>query len=351
MSEANSQSLALFDPLELGALRLPNRIVMAPMSRLRVEADLSPGALTVRYYAQRASAGLIISESIMVAPYGDGYPALPAIWTPEQQQGWSRVVAAVHGEQGRIVAQLSTIGKARFDTDGKLPFGWAMGSPLMPQDLALKDIEAMISAFATAAAAAKACGFDGIEIHNGNGFLLDRFLRPGSNARSDQYGGSLENRLRLTLEIVDAAIAVWGPGRVGIRLSPSAPVNGAADPEGLATFGSLLGELDRRALAYLHVTRVSPEDRQQGAGDGIALGQLRPHFHGKIIAAGEFDQEGAASALADNQVDAIAFGRPFISNPDLPRRLALGTVLQPVDPATFYSVGEHGYTDYPAVAV
>ncbi|MFZ4876807.1 alkene reductase [Janthinobacterium sp. Mn2066] len=351
MSELSSQSPALFEPLELGALRLPNRIVMAPMSRLRVAADLSPGALTARYYAQRASAGLIISESIMVAPYGDGYPALPAIWTPQQQQGWSSVVAAVHAEQGRIVAQLSTIGKARYDTAGNLPFGWAMGNPLTPQDLQLSDIAAIVTAFATAAAAAKACGFDGIEIHNGNGFLLDRFLRPGSNARSDQYGGSLENRLRLTLEIVDAAVAVWGPGRVGIRLSPSAPVNGAADPEGLVTFGRLLEELDRRALAYIHLTRVSPEDRQQGAGDGIALSQLRRHFSGRIIAAGEFDREGAASALADMQVDAIAFGRPFIANPDLPRRLALGAALQPADPATFYSAGEHGYTDYPAVAV
>jgi len=351
MSESSNKLPALFDPLELGALRLPNRIVMAPMSRLRVGADLSPGELTARYYAQRASAGLIISESIMVAPYGDGYPALPAIWTPEQQQGWSQVVAAVHGEQGRIVAQLSTIGKARYDPDGTRPFGWAMGSPLMPQDLHQQDIEAMITAFATAAAAAKACGFDGIEIHNGNGFLLDRFLRPGSNARSDQYGGPIENRLRLTLDIVDAAIAVWGPGRVGIRLSPSAPVNGAADPDGLATFGRLLEELDRRALAYIHLTRVSPEDRQQGAGDGIALSQWRRHFSGKIIAAGEFDREGAALALASNQVDAVAFGRPFISNPDLPRRFALGTALQAVDPATFYSSGEHGYTDYPVAAV
>ena len=226
-----------------------------------------------------------------------------------------------------------------------------MGSPLTPQDLQLSDITAMITAFATAAAAAKACGFDGIEIHNGNGFLLDRFLRPGSNSRNDQYGGSLDNRLRLTLEIVDAAVAVWGPGRVGIRLSPSAPVNGAADPEGLATFGSLLAELERRALAYVHLTRVSPEDRQQGAGDGIALSQLRRYFGGKMIAAGEFDRDGAALALAEMQVDAVAFGRPFISNPDLPRRFALGTALQAVDPATFYSAGEHGYTDYPVVTV
>lgn len=347
---SNQQQDMLQIPVTLGALELRNRIIMSPMSRMRVGPDLAPGELVAQYYAQRASAGLVITESIMAAPYGDGYPNLPAIYSAEQQAGWRRVAAAVHTAGGLVVAQLATIGKPRFDESGQLPFGWAMGKPLHPHDLSTDDIADIVLSFAKSAKAAKDAGFDGIEIHNGNGFLLDRFLRTGPNLRTDEYGGSLENRTRLTLEIIAAACTIWAPGRVGIRLSPSALVDGAPDPSGLDTYTYLLRKLGELNLAYVHVTRVTDEDRAQGSGTGIDPSALRPHFSGKLIAAGAYTREDGERALAQGTLDAVVFGRLFIANPDLPQRFSLRAPLQAADPATFYTPDAHGYTDYPALA-
>ena len=339
----------LFTPTALGAIALPNRVVMSPMTRLRTDASLAPTDLVAEYYAQRASAGLIVTESIMVAPHGDGFGDLPGIYTATQREGWRRVVERVHAANGRIVAQLASLGRARFQSARGAPSapGWAIAERLEPHHFTTSELARIVDAFAAGAEAARGAGFDGVEIHNGNGFLFDQFLRDGSNARRDEYGGSLANRRRLTLEIVEAVTSSWSADRVGLRLSPSALVDGAPDPTAFETFSSLLRELQRFDLAYTHLTRVTADDRRRGSGDGIALRSLRPFVKGGLIGTGDFTRETAAEAIEEGWLDAIGFGRLFLANPDLPMRLANDLPLNAPDPATFYSPGARGYVDYP----
>jgi N-ethylmaleimide reductase len=339
----------LFTPTTLGALALSTRIVMSPMTRLRADVSLAPTDLVAEYYVQRASAGMIISESIMVAPHGDGYGPLPGLYTAAQRDGWRRVVERVHVAGGRIVAQLASLGRARFESRRGAPSapGWAMVERLEPHHFTVSELARIVDAFAAAAEAARDAGFDGVEIHNGNGFLFDQFLRDGSNARRDHYGGSLANRRRLTLEIVEAVTSAWSADRVGLRLSPSALVDGAPDPTSFETFSSLLRELQRFGLAYTHLTRVTADDRARGSGEGIALRALRPFVKGGLVGTGDFTRDAAAHAIEEGWLDAVGFGRLFLANPDLPARFADDLPLNAPDSATFYSPGAKGYVDYP----
>jgi N-ethylmaleimide reductase len=349
MAETNGDLLHI--PVELGALHLRNRIVMSPMSRLRADTNLAPPAHVVEYYAQRAGAGLIITESIAAAPYGAGYPPIPGIFTPSQIDAWSRVVDAVHKAGGLIAAQLWHVGRARGDEESAgRPPGWAVTDEIKPHELLSTDLPAMIEGFVEAAAAAKAAGFDAIEIHSGNGFLLDRFLRGSTNQRKDQYGGVVENRARLTLEILSAVTQVWRPDRIGIRLSPSAAIAGAPDPEGESTFAYFLKRLSGLGLAYVHATRTTTQDRQYGSGPGIPLKWVREHYAGRLIGAGEFTREDGERDLAAKILDAVVYGRLFLANPDLPHRFLRRSPLNTPDPATFYTPGPEGLIDYPRLA-
>ncbi|MFY0573670.1 alkene reductase [Cystobacter fuscus] len=339
-------------PVTLGALRLPNRIIMSPLTRLRTDEELAPTKLVAEYYAQRASAGLIISEAVAVAPSGDGYPAIPGLFTARQAEAWRTVVEAVHAQGGRIAAQFSHNGRARYATDDvqRAAGWWAVANPLKPHELTPTELSAMVESFGQAARTARAIGFDAVEIHNGNGYLLDQFLRAGANQRTDAHGGSLENRTRLALELVTAVSEAMGADRVGIRLSPSATVDGAPDPSGEETFAYLLERLAPLGLAYVHATRTTEQDRRHGSGPGIPLERVRALYPGKLIGAGDFTREDGERAVAEGTVDAVAYGRLFIANPDLPERFARRTALNVPDHATFYTPGPAGFTDYPRLS-
>ena len=338
----------LLTPLSLGALRLPNRVVMSPMTRLRADSSLAPTDLVATYYAQRASAGLIISETIAVSPYGDGYPNLPGIYSAAQIAAWRRVTDAVHHAGGRIFAQLWHVGRARHeDATRPRPPGWAIGEQLKPRDLSAGDLTTMIADFAQGARAAQEAGFDGVELHSGNGYLLDQFLRAPANLRSDSYGGAIENRIRPISQILAVLGAAWGNERVGVRLSPSATIDGAPDPQGFETFAYLLERLSRFRLAYAHVTRTTQEDRAHGSGPGIAIQKLRPHYDGQLLGAGEFTRDDGEAALSEGWLDAVVYGRLFLANPDLPERFAAQAALNTPHRDTFYSGGAAGFTDYP----
>jgi N-ethylmaleimide reductase len=349
MNERRNDLGALHRPLTLGALQLPNRIIMSPMTRVRSAPDGSPTELMAEYYGQRASAGLVVTESIAVRPYGEGYPVLPGIFSAEQRAGWRRVVERVHREGGRIAAQLWDVGLPRKVEPGSPP-GWAIYHPLTPAQLSADDIAAMLAGYAAAAHAAGDAGFDAVEIHGGSGNLLDRFLRRSSNARSDAYGGSPSRRLRLLHDILDRVTGAIGVDRVGLKLSPSATVAGAPDPHAEADFAAILAALGDRQLAYLHLTRATADDRAHGSGPGIALTTLRHHYRGALLGAGDFTQAEGEQAIAEGWLDGVIFGRLFLANPDLPARFAAGAALNVPDVATFYTPGAAGYTDYPTMA-
>jgi len=362
-----TETSPFLQPLVAGDLTLPNRIVMAPLTRMRAGSGNVPGELAPLYYAQRASAGLIISEATQIAPSGMGYPGTPGIHSEEQVAGWARVTEAVHKAGGRMVLQLWHVGRIShrsLQPGGALPvapsaiqpsggtFGpdWKPVAFETPRALETSEIPGIVAQFAAGAVNAKRAGFDGVEVHGANGYLLDQFLQTGSNQRSDAYGGSIENRARLLLEAVDAAIAVWGAGRVGVRLSPYGTFNDMRDDDPPALFAYVASELDRRKIAYLHV--IEPRASSAGGDDHIdetaprTGAMLRAAFKGVIIGAGGFTRDSALSALHDHTADAVAFGRMFISNPDLVRRLAQGMPLTPYDRSTFYGGGAKGYTDY-----
>lgn len=341
----------LSQPVTLGALRLRNRVVMSPMTRLRADADLRATPLMAAYYAQRASAGLIISETLAVAPYGDGYPNIPGLFTAEQVASWRPITDAIHAAGGHVVAQLWHVGRPRYEqAHTPRPPGWALAEPLAPHDLSAADLRAMRSDFAHGARAAKEAGFDGVEIHSGNGYLLDQFLRGAANLRTDAHGGPLTGRARLLTELLDAAAGVFGADRVGVRLSPSATVGGAPDPESFETFSQLFARLGGLGLAYVHATRTTEDDRARGAGPGIALPRLRPHYPGRLIGAGDFTREDGEQALGEGWLDAVAYGRLFIANPDLPERFFARAALNTPRRETFYTPGADGLTDYPRLA-
>ena len=353
---------ALFETFALGDLALPNRIVMAPMTRRRAGEGKVPTELTALHYAQRAGAGLIVSESIEVDPFsGLTAPTRPGLFTDAQQAGWQRVTDAVHAAGGRIFAQLSHMGRAAHSTQleagGRIIGPSAIAAegsvytaqgPLpyeVPHELSHTEIADIVAEFADAARRARAAGFDGIELHGANGYLIDQFLRDASNQRTDVYGGSAANRARLLLDIIAAVKAHWPTDRIGVRVSPTNNFQGMRDSDPVTHFAEIARQLSPHNLAYLHV--VEPPIQPEGV-PYVAAG-IRQNFDGPLILAAKYDVHSANAALASGRADLIAFGELFIANPDLPTRFQRGAALASADKATFYTAGEKGYTDYPAL--
>ncbi len=348
----------LFDPIRVGDLDLPNRIFMAPLTRLRGTVRNVPRPeLAATYYAQRASAGLIISEAIPVDPMGIGYPQVPGIWSAEQVDAWKQIVDAVHNSGGRIFAQIWHVGRISHSSylHGKLPVAPSAIAPSghvslirpttafeTPRALTIGEIHGIVEQFGRGAENAKAAGFDGVELHGANGYLLDQFLQSGSNTRDDDYGGPIENRAKLMLQAADAAIAVFGASRVGMHLAPRSDAHGISDGNRLETFGYVARELGKRKLAFLMAREHVAED---------SLGpHLKREFGGIYIVNEQFTLESANALLERGDADGVAFGKLFIANPDLPRRLREGAPLNEPRPELFYSHEAEGYTDYPALA-
>ena len=364
---------SLFSPVKIGPYQLQHRLVMAPLTRMRAEKpSLSPRPLNAEYYAQRATpGGLIIAEASPVVATGFGSPGVPGIYTEQQIAGWRKVVDAVHARGGVIFLQLWHVGRvshSSFQPGGALPVApsavaistefkamTADGKIVdyeTPRALETSEIPAMIDAYREGAKNALQAGFDGVEIHGANGYLIEQFLQSRSNLRTDQYGGGIENRVRFLMEVTQAAIDVWGADRVGVRLSPYGIANGSGEADPMPLYSHAIKSLDQLGLAYLHFI----EPRSSGAGRAevnhqnvpSAMVLYRPMWRGKLISAGGFTGETADAAISAGHADAIAFGRIFISNPDLPRRLQQGYPLTPYNRATFYGGEEKGYTDYPA---
>jgi N-ethylmaleimide reductase len=363
---------SLFSPLRIGPHQLRHRLVMAPLTRMRAEKpSLAPRPLNAEYYAQRATpGGLIIAEASPVVATGFGSPGVPGIYSEHQIRGWREVVDAVHAKGGVIFLQLWHVGRvshSSFQPGGVLPVApsavpisadlktmTADGKVVSyetPRALETSEIPGVIDAYRQAARNALKAGFDGVEIHGANGYLIEQFLQSHTNLRTDQYGGSIENRARFLMEVTQAVIDVWGADRVGVRLSPYGVANGSGESDPMPLYSYAIKALDPLGLAYLHFV----EPRSSGAGRAevnhqnvpAAMVLFRPIWRGTLITAGGFTGETADAAISAGHADAIAFGRIFISNPDLPRRLQLGFPLTPYNRATFYGGEEIGYTDYP----
>jgi N-ethylmaleimide reductase len=354
----------LFDSYKLGPITLPNRLVMAPLTRNRaVPPGMVPSPLAIDYYGQRASAGLLITEASQVSQQGQGYQDTPGIYSKEQVAGWRKVTDRVHERGGHIFLQAWHVGRishtslqpnggapvapSAIRANGKTFVGGTFADVSEPRALALEEIPGIIESFKRATANVLEAGFDGIEVHAANGYLLDQFARDGTNKRTDAYGGSIENRAKLTLEISKAVAAEAGPERTGIRISPVTPANDISDSDPQALFDYIVDQLNAMKLVYIHVI----EGATGGARDIAPFDYraLRNRFKGAYIANKGYDFELATKVLAADQADLIAFGKPFISNPDLVERLKRGAPLNPFDKATFYGGGAKGYTDYPAL--
>jgi len=351
-----TEKLKLLEPLTLGDLRLANRMMMAPLTRCRASVGRVPNALMGEYYVQRASAGLIISEATAVTPMGVGYPNTPGIWSREQTQGWKQITAGVHAAGGKIFLQLWHVGRISDPSylGGSLPVAPSAIAPkghvsllrplrpfVTPRALELSEIPGIIEAYRQGAANALAADFDGVEIHGANGYLLDQFLQDSTNHRLDEYGGSIENRARLMLAVTDAVISVWGAQRVAMHLAPRGDAHDMGDSNPAATFGYVARELGRRRLAFI-CARESLGDRRLGP-------DLKKQFGGIYVANESHTRESANQLLQAGEADAVAFGKLFIANPDLPRRFAANAPLNTPDPTTFYADGPQGYTDYPSL--
>ena len=352
----------LFAPIRLGALTLPNRIVMAPLTRNRALPGNVPGPMTETYYRQRASAGLIITEASPVCAEGHGYPRTPGIHSAEQVAGWRAVTDAVHAEGGRIFLQLWHVGRishpslqpnsaapvapSALKPAGQVWTGSGLQDYVTPRALARDELPGIIAAYRQAALNAQDAGFDGVEVHGANGYLLDQFLRSSTNQRNDDYGGPIGNRARLLLEVMEAVIEVFGADRVGVRLSPENRFNDISDAEPQATFDYVVDRLSPLGLAYLHVLEG---DMTGQSAPGFDYAALRRAFAGPYMANCGYDRARAMAAVAGGQADLIAFGRAFIANPDLPARLAADAPLNEADTKTFYAGEEKGYIDYPAL--
>jgi N-ethylmaleimide reductase len=352
---------ALFEPLQLGALALKNRVLMAPLTRARASAGHMPNDLMQTYYAQRASAGLIVTECTMVAPGTSAFVNEPGIYNAAQIGAWKKVTDAVHAQGGQIVLQIWHAGRAAHPAinggvetvapsalgvpgethtpQGKLPNA-------LPRALEIAEIAALVQNYAQAAKNAREAGFDGVEVHGANGYLIDQFLRDSANQRTDAYGGSLENRARFLLEVLSAVSAAIGSDRVGLRLSPLNSYNGMRDSDPMGWMAFLAQQLNACKLAYLHVMRG--DFFQQQTGDPLAV--ARQHYHGMLVGNMGFTGAEAALAVHRKEVDAVAFGTPFLANPDLPARLHSAAPLNAPDESTFYTPGAKGYTDYPTMA-
>jgi N-ethylmaleimide reductase len=352
----------LFEPYRLGSLELPNRLVMAPLTRNRAALGNVPSSLSAKYYAQRASAGLIISEATQVAAEGQGYEATPGIHSPEQIEGWREVTKAVHAKGGRIFLQLWHVGRvshvslqpggqppvapSAIKANTKTFIAGTFADTSVPRALRRDEIPGIIAAYRRGAANAIAAGFDGVELHGANGYLIDQFLRDGSNRRGDDYGGTIENRARLLIEVLGEVIAEAGADRVGIRLSPVSPSNDISDSNPSALFSYVVERIDALAPVSIHVVEgATGGDRNFGAP--FDYGELRRKFRGTYIANNGYDSATAADAVASSRADLVAFGKAFLANPDLVARLRASAQLNVPDKATFYGGGEKGYTDYP----
>ena len=346
----------LFDSLQLGSLTLPNRIFLAPLTRARAGQQRVPNALMAQYYRQRSGAGLILSEATSVTPMGVGYANTPGIWSKEQVAGWKLVTQAVHEEGGRIFLQLWHVGRVSdpIFLDGALPVAPSAIAPsghvslvrpqkpfVTPRALELAELPGIIAAYRKGAENAQLAGFDGVEIHGANGYLLDQFLQSTSNLRTDDYGGSVENRARLMLEVTDAVTSVWGANRVGMHLAPRCDAHGMGDANPLETFSYVARELGSRKIAFICA-------REHQAPDSISPA-LKKAFGGVYVANEKFTLDSGNAILAAGDADAVAFGVPYLANPDLPARFAHGAALNEPDPSTFYADGAHGYTDYPVL--
>lgn len=355
-------TIDLFTPVTLGSLALQNRIVMAPLTRNRAGEGNVPQDMNVEYYAQRASAGLIVTEATPISEMGHGYPATPGIHSQAQIEGWKKVVEAVHEKGGKIVLQLWHVGRISHPSllpGNALPVAPSAIKPagqaftysglqdfVTPRALAADELPGIVADYAQAARNALEAGFDGVEIHAANGYLLDQFLRDGTNQRSDSYGGDKANRTRLLLEVVQSVADVAGAERVGVRISPLNPFNDIADSNPQALFNYVADALSPFGLAYLHVVEGGMGDEATPAFDFVAL---RRHFRGAYMANLGYDKESANAALAAGKVDCVAFGAPYIANPDLVERYATNAPLNTPDQNTFYGGSEKGYIDYPAL--
>ncbi|MGB6222025.1 alkene reductase [Haloferula sp.] len=350
--------MAIFEPLQLGALALPNRVIMAPLTRCRAGDGRVPTDLMAEYYAQRSSAGLIMSEATSVSAMGVGYPNTPGIWSEEQVEGWKKVTKAVHEAGGLIQLQLWHVGRISdpIYLDGQLPLAPSAVAAaghvslvrpkkdyVTPRPMTIDEISTAVEEFRTGAENAKAAGFDGILIHSANGYLIDEFLQDSTNQREDEYGGSIENRSRFLLEIVDAVKTVWESGRVGVHLAPRGDEHDMGDSDPRALFTHVARELGSRSIGY-----ISAREHHETPPLGP---EMKKVFGGPFIANHGFDQASAEKVIQDGDADAVAFGKAFIANPDLPERFRIGASLNEPDPSTFYFLGDgdirHGYTDYP----
>jgi len=365
----STEANPLFSPIRIGAIEAANRIFMAPLTRCRATPGTdAPNALIAEYYAQRAGAGLIVTEGTQILPSGKGYMGTPGIYSPEQEAGWKNVTAGVHARGGKIVAQLWHVGAIShpdLQPDGATPVtasdGFSPGGTtytpngkverVAARGLSTAEVKDMVAAFRHSAEVAKRAGFDGVEIHGANGYLIEQFTRDSSNHRSDEYGGSIDNRIRFAIEIVDAVVAVFGADRVGIRLSPVTAANNAKpDSNTQATYGALVEALVKRKLAFIHFI----EGNTGGARDltGFDFGWAKKTLAAAGVAYignNKYDRALAVDTLKHAGADAIAFGVPFLANPDLPERLRRDAPLNPPRPGLFYTSGAEGYTDYPVL--
>jgi N-ethylmaleimide reductase len=362
----------LFKPLRLGALSLPNRIVMPALTRMRAGPGGVPTALTAEYYGQRASAGLNITEATAISVQGHGYPNMPGIHSPGQLAGWRLVTEAVHAQGGRFVMQIVHHGRwshSSYNPDGSLPVAPSAIAPPgkaytptsqqvpyeTPRALDTSELPAIVADFRQAARNARDAGFDAVEIHGANGFLLDQFLQDGSNRRTDAYGGTIEKRARLLLEVVDGVTEDIGKDRVAVRLSPHGNLGGLSDSDTVPHFNYIIAELSKRGLAYLHL--IEPRASSVGFADDASIDSadnaalFRHLFDGPVITAGGYTPEMGGAAIERGLADAVAFGRMFIANPDLPERIRTGAALNAFDRSTSYGGDSHGYTDYPTLRV
>lgn len=364
-------ALKLFTPVTLGAMKLNHRVVMAPLTRSRsIQPNSIPGDLMAEYYAQRASeGGFILSEATNISITSRGWLGAPGLYSDEQVRGWQKVVEGVHQKGGHMFAQLWHTGRSSHadltggaapvsasvnsdywqDTDHLVstPQGWVQPSP--HRALTIHEIAGIVEDYRRAAQRAQDAGFEGVEVHGANGYLVDQFLQDGSNQRTDEYGGSIENRVRFLLEVVAALTSVWGRDRVAVRIGPSGTWNGMSDSDPEALFSYLASQLNQFGLAYLHIIepRVKGNIVLQDGQAPVASQRLRRIFQGKIVAAGGFEPDTAEAIVEKGDADAVTFGRHFLSNPDLPRRIREGLPLNPYDRNTFYTFDARGYTDYP----
>lgn len=359
----------LFQPHRMGDLALPNRVLMSPLTRARsAQPGDIPSDMNAHYYQQRASAGLIFSEATQVSPQGKGYAFTPGIHSPEQVVGWKKVTSAVHLAGGRIHAQLWHVGRishTALQPDGNKPVAPSAIQPVgaktfisadsgmvdVPEPRALETSEMadIVEQFRQGALNAKTAGFDGVQIHAANGYLLDQFLKSGSNQRTDDFGGSLENRMRLPLMVVEAVIDVWGKDKVGVRISPTGSFNAMSDDNPVATFGAFAGRLNDLGIAYLEVVEDSFQGNHAEGRPEQAIDAIQAGFKGTYIANGAYTAEEARQRIGAGRCDLVTFGRPFIANPDLPERLRQHAELNRWDDSTFYGGDEHGYIDYPTL--